>query len=237
MSGLASRVDAVRDRIEAGLEGAARPRGSIQLVAVSKSFPPDVVAAGARAGLTVFGENRVQEAAGKIPLVSGIVGQRALAWHLVGHLQSNKARLAVPLFDLIHSLDDEELARKLAAAAAAAGKRQRVLVQVNVSGESTKSGIDPAALIPLIETIARSPHLELRGLMTIPPHDPDPERSRPHFAALRALGGKVRDRIGPDYPGELSMGMSDDFEVAIAEGATIVRIGRALFGERRGSPA
>jgi len=139
----------------------------------------------------------------------------------------------VGLFELIHAVDDAALAARLESAAAGAGKRQAVLVQVNLAGEATKSGVSPEGLRALVETLGRSAHLEVRGLMTIPPHGPSPEHARPRFAALRELGEKVRSWLGPAlYAGELSMGMTDDFEVAIEEGATIIRVGRALFGER-----
>jgi len=189
------------------------------------------VAAAARAGLALFGENRVQEAAEKIPAVAALEPARALSWHLVGHLQSNKAKAAVPLFDLIHSVDDADLARRLDRAAHAAGKTQAVLLQVNVAGEASKSGVSPEDLDRLVDAVASLAHLALRGLMTIPPHERDPESTRRHFAALRELGEKVRTRKGSG-PWELSMGMTEDFEVALEEGATLVRVGRAIFGER-----
>ena len=199
------------------------------------------VAAATRAGLALFGENRVQEAVEKIPAVASLVSSgpgRAIAWHLVGHLQSNKAKAAVPLFELIHSVDDEELARRLDLAAEGTGKIQGVLLQVNVAGEATKSGVSPHELGALVDAVAALPHLALRGLMTIPPHDPDPQASRRHFAALRKQGEIARARAGAASatlsgdPWELSMGMTEDFEVAIEEGATLVRVGRAIFGER-----
>ena len=205
----------------------------MRLVAVSKTMPAETVAQGARAGLTLFGENRVQEAAQKIPGVAALAPGRALAWHLVGHLQSNKAKAAVALFDVIHSVDDAELARRLDRAAEAAGKRQDVLIQVNVAGEAAKSGVATADLGALVDAVTALPHLVLRGLMTIPPHDPRPETARRHFAALREQSERVHARAGHDaHADELSMGMTEDFEVAIEEGATLVRVGRALFGER-----
>lgn len=237
---LAERIRAVRERIEAALSRSGRTPGSARLVAVSKTMPASAVAAAARAGLALFGENRVQEAAEKIPDVARREPARAIVWHLVGHLQSNKAKAAVPLFDLIHSVDDAELARRLDRAAEGAGKVQSVLLQVNVAGEATKSGVSPEGLGSLVDTVAALPHLELRGLMTIPPHNPDPETSRRHFAALREQGEIARSRAGAGAgegtgaagPWELSMGMTEDFEVAIEEGATLVRVGRAIFGER-----
>lgn len=233
MESIAERVARVKWRVEDAAKRSGREPASVRLVAVSKTFPPAAVAEGARAGLTEFGENRVQEAAAKRPSVARILGARPVAWHLVGHLQSNKAKAAAPLFDLIHSVDDADLAGKLDRAAKALGKRQEILVQVNVSGEDTKSGVAPGGLRALVETVAVLDGLDLRGLMTIPPYEAEPDRARPHFARLRALGAAVRGWIGPRaYGDELSMGMTDDFEAAIEEGATIVRIGRAIFGER-----
>jgi hypothetical protein len=253
---LVERIRAVQGRIEAATARSGRTPGSARLVAVSKTMPAAVVAAAVRAGLSLFGENRVQEAAGKIPAVASIEPGRTIAWHLVGHLQSNKAKAAVPLFELIHSVDDAELARRLDRAAAEMDRTPGVLLQVNVAGEATKSGVSPAQLGALVDTVAALPHLVLRGLMTIPPHEADPEASRRHFAALREQGEIARVRAGaapaigiaagaapgsglaagaalaPPNTWELSMGMTEDFEVAIEEGATLVRVGRALFGER-----
>lgn len=253
VSDFGARLARVRERIATALARSSRPARSVTLIAVAKTFPATTVAEAAAAGLTHFGENRVQEAAAKIPAVSTILGgdrsphvpaagrgtgsiwtgERSLRWHLVGHLQSNKARGAVALFDLIHSVDDRDVALKLDAAAAAAGKKQAVLVQVNAAGEASKSGAASAELRALVETIRACSSLDLRGLMTIPPYDPDPERSRTYFAALREMGESATEWLSPDpYPGELSMGMSEDLEVAIEEGATLVRVGRALFGDR-----
>jgi hypothetical protein len=226
---LRQRIDAVQERIAKAAARAGRRVDEVQLVAVSKSHPAGQIAAAYDAGLRVFGENRVQEAQEKIPLVG-----RPAVWHLVGHLQSNKAAAAARLFHLIHSVDDAPLARRLDRAAAGLGRPLEILVQVNVAGEDVKSGIEPDRLRPLLEEIARDcGTLRVRGLMTIPPLHPDPEKSRPHFARLRELAAFARSW---GLPGagldELSMGMTDDFPVAIEEGATLVRIGRALFGER-----
>ena len=223
----------MRERIEGAITRAGRKPGEVVLVAVSKTVPAETVAEAAHAGLSTFGENRIQEGLGKIDSVRRILGRDQVSWHLVGHLQSNKAKAAAGRFDLIHSVDDAELAHKLDRAAAALGLRQSVLIQVNVGGETTKSGIDPGGLLVLVDIVAQSSALDLRGLMTVPPYDPDPERSRRYFAALRELGAKVRVRFGAGgYRGELSMGMTEDFETAIEEGATIVRVGRAIFGQR-----
>ena len=231
---IAGRIAAVKDRIEGALQRARRPAGSVTLVAVSKTCPAAAVVEAIRAGQSVFGENRVQEAAAKRPAVAALPGGEAAEWHLVGHLQSNKAKAAAALFDLVHSVDDAELAAMLDRACATIGKRLPVLIQVNVASEAAKSGVAPAGLLPLVEKTAGLANLSLQGLMTIPPWDPDPEKSRPHFVALRELGERVRTWLGAGahYAGELSMGMSEDFEVAIEEGATIVRVGRAIFGER-----
>ena len=255
---IAARVREVRDRVDAAVGRSGRKAGSARLVAVSKTMPAAAVAAAARSGLALFGENRVQEAAEKIPAVAALEPGRTVEWHLVGHLQSNKAKAAVPLFELIHSVDDVELARRLDRAALAAEKVQSVLLQVNVAGEATKSGVSPGELGALVDAVMSLPHLALHGLMTIPPHDTDPEASRRHFAALREQGERARERAGiaahvasdatanaragsrtsaGSLSGgtmfwELSMGMTEDFEVAIEEGATLVRVGRAIFGER-----
>ena len=220
---LVDRIADVRGRLDHAIERSGRPRGSVLLVAVTKTLAAEIVADAATAGLTVFGENRVQEAVAKIPEVARLVQRKVSPrWHLVGHLQSNKAKIATGIFELIHSVDDTDLAKRLDRALAAAGNRQAVLVQVNVAREESKSGVEVEGLRELVETVARFEHLQLRGLMTIPPYDPDPEKSRPHFAALRGLGEKVRSWLAPGaYPGDLSMGMSEDFEVAIEEGATI----------------
>lgn len=178
-----------------------------------------------RAGVMNFGENKVQEARGKIEELGRGV------WHLIGHLQTNKAKEAVRLFDSIDSLDRLELAEELARRAEVLGKIQNVLLQVNVAGESSKSGCTPEAARALAEQINGMARLSLRGLMTIPPFSPDPEKSRPYFAELRELRDKIQKETGLHLP-ILSMGMSGDFVVAIEEGSTCVRIGTALFGER-----
>jgi pyridoxal phosphate enzyme (YggS family) len=223
----AAALREVRDRIAKAARRAGRDPSQVRLVAVSKLVPAARVAAFLRAGHTLFGENRVQEAQAKIPQV----GPTAV-WHLVGHLQRNKARAAVGLFELIHGVDDLPLARELDRRAQAAGLVQRILVQLNLAGEKSKAGIArDADLWPLLDAVARLEHLELRGLMTIPPPVARAEDSRPWFARLREQAAEAARRLGRPLP-ELSMGMTDDFEVAVEEGATLVRIGRALFGER-----
>lgn len=236
---IALRLAAVQERIERAADRSGRASREVTLVAVTKTHPPEVVAKALAAGATDVGENRVQEAAEKIPALAA-AGHRP-RWHLIGHLQRNKARPAAELFDLMHSIDSARLAEALARHVAP-GHRLPILLQVNVSGEATKEGFalpggvtnQPGfdALLPEIEAILSLPALEVRGLMTIAPIVTSSEAARPTFAALRQL----RDELARRYPAtnwhELSMGMTDDFETAIAEGATIVRVGRAIFGER-----
>lgn len=219
-------AESVRGRIRAACAAAGRREGEVTLVAVSKTYGAEDVRAAAAAGLRVFGENRVQEAAGKIPLCPG-----GLRWDLIGHLQSNKAAAAVRWFDWIHSVDSADLLRRVDRLAGEAGKRMNVLLEVNVSGEISKSGMTPAALRETAKIVGDLRNVEVRGLMTVPPICGDPEEARPHFRALRELRDEVAEREGLDWP-ELSMGMSHDFEVAIAEGATMVRVGTAIFGAR-----
>lgn len=226
MTGVAVRLQLVRDRIAAACARAGRDPGSVRLVAVSKTVPVAGVAEALAAGQTLFGENRVQEALAKM----SEAGPEA-TWHLVGHLQKNKARHAAGAFELIHGLDDSELALELDRRAAIRSMTQPVLVQANLSGETTKHGSDEDELIPLLTAVAGLPHLELRGLMIIPPPVDDPELSRPWFRRLKDLRDRAASILAQPLP-ELSMGMTDDFEVAIEEGATLVRIGRAIFGER-----
>lgn len=217
---------AVRERIEQACLRADRDSESVQLVAVSKTFPAERVRELLRYEQRLFGENRVQEALAKIPEVgSGAV------WHLIGPLQRNKARHAVGAFELIHGVDSLKLAAELDRRAAAAGVRQQILIQLNLADEGTKSGVGEAELWPLLDGVAEMRHLDLRGLMTIPPPVKREEESRPWFVRLRELRDRAAQRLGRALP-ELSMGMTDDFEVAVEEGATLVRVGRAIFGER-----
>jgi pyridoxal phosphate enzyme (YggS family) len=236
VSTLAQNVAEVQDRIAAAARQAGRDPGAITLVAVSKTHPPEVVAAAAEVGLRLFGENRLEEA---LPKMQALAGRPGLAWHMVGHIQSRKARdVAHAGFALVHSVDSRKLAQRLARAASEAGQRLEVLLECNVSGEPTKAGFsaaDPArwpALLPELEQIAGLAGLRVRGLMTMAPIVDQPQAARPYFARLRGL----RDFAAQHVPGAewatLSMGMTDDFEAAIAEGATLVRIGRAIFGER-----
>lgn len=208
---------------------AGRDPGGITLVAVSKTVEPARVREAVEAGVTILGENYIQEARGKIEEVG-----RGVQWHMVGHLQSNKAKYAVTLFDCIHSLDSISLAREIDRRAAQKGRSMRTLVEVNLSGEAAKFGIGPDEALELIRQTASLKNISIEGLMTMPPYFDDPERARPYFIRLREL----RDRIlGEGVEGvrmdELSMGMSGDFEAAIEEGATMIRVGTAIFGERR----
>jgi len=227
---IADRVAAVRERIARAAERAARPTGEITLVAVSKTHPSSAVREAYAAGVRDFGENRVQEAEVKIADTADLAA--GLRWHLVGHRLSNKARRAAALFDVVQSVDSAELGRRLAREAAAAGRTLRVLVQVDLAGEATKFGVEEARLFPALEALRDVPGIRLEGLMVLPPYLDDPEDVRPFFRRLRALAEKARAEGFLAGPGALSMGMSHDFEAAVEEGATIVRLGTAIFGER-----
>lgn len=226
MTSAATRLARVQARIAAACRRAGRAPDTVTLIAVSKTFPADTVQAMIDAGHNRFGENRVQEALDKIDAI----GPPA-RWELVGSLQRNKARHAVGRFDLIHSVDGTKLAREIDRRAAAAGVVQGVLVQVNQAGEDTKAGVAPGAVDALLDDILPLAHVDVRGFMTIPPPEPHPEGARRWFAELRDLRDRVENRTGRRFS-ELSMGMTGDFEVAIEEGATRIRVGRALFGER-----
>lgn len=227
---ISGRVAAVRERIARAVARAGRRPEDVTLVAVSKTFPPPAVREVFFAGITDFGENKVQEAEGKMEALADLAA-RGLRWHLVGHLQSNKARKAGAFFDLIHTLDGADLARRLDSIGAGEGKSIRVLVQVDLAGEETKFGVPESHLFPLLESLQSLSSLRLEGLMILPPYNEDPEKSRPYFRWLRELrdkgtaAGLLRGR-------ELSMGMSHDFEAAVEEGATLVRVGTAIFGSR-----
>ena len=223
---LADNLEIVQQRIKAACERAGRKRDSDLLLAVSKTHPPETIRAAADCGQVFFGENKVQEARAKIPLCPG-----KLRWHFIGHLQSNKCRDAVELFELIQSVDSLPLAREINKRAEQAAKRMPVLLEVNVAGEASKFGYAPEKLLAELKELNALPRLELHGLMTVPPWMSEPERGRPHFRRLRELKAEGEQILGAPLP-HLSMGMSDDFEIAIEEGATIVRIGTALFGPR-----
>jgi pyridoxal phosphate enzyme (YggS family) len=227
---LNERLDEVRGRIEARALRCNRAPGEITLVAVSKTHPAEIIREAIAAGATDLGENRVQEADSKIPEV----GRDAARWHLIGHLQSNKARRAVELFDVIHSLDSVALAQRLDRMCAELGRPDLpVMIQVDLGREATKSGVDEAEVAPMVEALKQCEHLRLTGLMTLPPYFDDAEQVRPFFRKLRELRDELSSRGAfGDGRGELSMGMTHDYEVAIEEGATIVRVGTAIFGER-----
>lgn len=220
----------VAGRIAASAESCGRDPGEVQMIAVTKTFPAQSILAAAAAGQLRFGENRIQEAEPKILALRGIFG---IEWHLVGHLQSNKAKRAAELFDVVHSLDSVRLAVRLSEASFAAGKTLRVLLQVDLGDEETKYGAEPGEVRNIIAASSGLEGIRLDGLMTLPPFFDDPEKTRPYFSALRQL----RDALESEHEGclgrgHLSMGMSHDFEVAIQEGATMVRVGTAIFGER-----
>jgi pyridoxal phosphate enzyme (YggS family) len=225
----ADRLTGVRARIAAAARSAGRDPSSVRLVAVSKTFPPQAVRDAYAAGQRLFGENRVQEALQKIEQTRDL----DLQWHLLGHLQSNKARKAAPAFAMIQSVDSVELLRKIDESASETGTRPELLVQVDLAGEVTKFGTPPAEVPRLFEAAAACKAARIAGLMTIPPVPESPEDARPWFRKLRELRDKwLAARVPPDMLRELSMGMSADFEVAIQEGATIVRVGTAIFGDR-----
>ncbi|MCC6859166.1 MAG: YggS family pyridoxal phosphate-dependent enzyme [Bryobacterales bacterium] len=219
VSDLERNLEQVRERIRSAAARAGRDPGEITLIAVSKVFPAGAIREAYALGLRDFGENYVQEFEGKAPLLRDLEGAR---FHLIGHLQSNKARRAAELFDSIQSVDTEKLARRLNDA----GKPLEVMIEVKLSPEESKSGLDPQAAAPLIAAVRALPNLRLRGLMTMPPWFDDPEDARPYFRRLRELAAH-HGVTG------LSMGMSGDLEVAIEEGATHVRVGTALFGPRK----
>lgn len=224
---LEERYDMIRRRIVSACERSGRDPRNVTLVAVSKTHPPESVDGLARLGARDFGENKVQEARAKIPLCNG-----SLRWHGIGHLQTNKVRDAVRLFAMIHAVDSLRLAEEIGKQAVLQSRRMPVLLEVNVAGEGTKFGLKPAEVAEAAVAVNQLSHLELRGLMTMPPYAEDPEASRPFFRRLAELKRDVEQKLGGPLP-DLSMGMSGDFAVAIEEGATLVRIGTALFGERK----
>jgi pyridoxal phosphate enzyme (YggS family) len=224
---IAQNLEEVRRTIVAACNKVGRDPAEVRLVAVSKTVPPERVREAIAAGQNLFGENYLQEARDKIVILG-----RQVHWHLVGHLQTKKAKAAVELFELIHAVDRLKLARALDAAAAALNQVQDILIQVNQAGEATKSGVAPEATAALLKEVSQLPHLRVMGLMTMPPWFADPETVRPYFKALRELRDRLQDDSGLPLP-ELSMGMSGDFAVAAEEGATLVRVGTAIFGHRR----
>jgi pyridoxal phosphate enzyme (YggS family) len=226
---LAANLEAVRKRIKTACDRADREPNSVTLLAVTKSHPPETVRAAAELGLTVFGENKVQEAKAKIPLCPG-----KLRWQMIGHLQSNKCRDAVELFEMIQSVDSLPLAEEINKRAGQASKTMPILLEINLAGEASKFGYAPEQLLADLKKLNALPRIEIHGLMTVPPWTDDPETVRPVFRELRELKLRAEAVLGAPLP-HLSMGMSGDYEVAIEEGATLVRIGTALFGPRRKS--
>ena len=227
---IADRVAAVRERLSRAAERASREPSSVTLVAVSKTFPAQDVRTAFRAGLRDFGENRVQEAEPKIEALADLAAA-GLRWHLIGHLQSNKARRAAALFDAVQSVDSLDLGRRLARAAQEAGRELRALVQVDLAGEQTKFGLPEEQLMPALEGLRGSAGIRIEGLMVLPPFFDEPEQARPFFRRLRGLAEQAA-AAGLLAGRELSMGMSHDFEIAVEEGATMVRVGTAIFGGR-----
>lgn len=223
---VAQAYAAVRERIASACGRAGRELDSVRLVAISKAFGTDRIRELLACGHSLLGENRIQEVLPKMDELGP-----AVTWHFVGHLQTNKVRQVVGRFELIHSLDSERLAHEIERRCAARDARQPVLIQVHLGGETTKFGVAEDELDAMIDAVAALPHLEVRGLMSVPPPVTDPEDNRRWFVRLRELRDRCRTRSGLDLP-DLSMGMTDDFEVAIEEGATLIRIGRAIFGER-----
>lgn len=220
-------------RISHAAMRAGRSPDEVKLIAVTKTVGIETIKDAIDAGLRIFGENRVQEARDKISDLKSQISNSRIEWHLIGHLQKNKAKYAVQLFDLIHTVDSVELAEELNKQAEKIGKIQRVLVQVKLSEEETKHGVSEDELILLLEKIKKLKNLKLEGLMTMPPFFEDHEKVRPYFKKLREIRDNINSLCITHYAlRELSMGMSNDFEVAIEEGATMVRIGTAIFGER-----
>ena len=226
---LGRRREEVLSRISAAAKRAGRDAADVSLLAVTKGHGADLVRRAARAGFRLFGENRVAEGAGKIEAVRAEFP--GLVWRLIGPLQTNKAKAALQWFSAIETLDRERLAARIEGLLAAEGRRMPMLLEVNVGEEPTKSGVPPGEAEGLARVAIACGHLDVRGLMTVPPFDSDPERARPFFRQLRETRDRLEKALGHPLP-ELSMGMSHDFEVAVEEGSTEVRVGTALFGER-----
>ena len=228
MSDLIDQYTDIKRAITEAAEKAGRNPAKIKLVAVSKGQPASALQALAGAGQAIFGESYLQEAANKIKEV----GVPNLAWHFIGHVQTNKAKQVVNLFSCVESVDSLKLAQSLNNAALEINKNLKILVQVNLAGETSKSGCNTQELPALCQGIGQFPNLQLKGLMTLPPFFDDPDKSRPYFAKLNNLAKELSSHLPPGSMDELSMGMSGDFQVAIEEGATLVRIGTLLFGLR-----
>lgn len=224
-----AQIESINDRIHNAAVAAGRQPDTIRLVAVSKTVPAERVCAAIQSGITLLGENYIQEAREKIEALQ----EFPVAWHFIGHLQSNKAKYAVRLFDLIHSVDTIKLARELDRQAGKIDKVQDILIQVNTGKEASKSGVYVDDALTLVRAASQMNHIAVKGLMTLPPYFNAPDKVRPYFQALRELRDRIRSESLPGIAmDELSMGMTGDFEAAIQEGATLVRIGTALFGER-----
>jgi hypothetical protein len=223
----AENLSVIQERIAAVCMRAGRDISSVTLLAVSKTHPPETIRAAVDAGQIYFGENKIQEAKAKIPMSPG-----KARWQFIGHLQSNKVRDAVELFEMIQGVDSLAIAKEISKRAEQASKTMPILLEVNVAGESSKFGYAPERLLAELNEINSLPRIEIHGLMAIPPYAPVPEKARPYFQKLAALKVECEKILGAPLP-HLSMGMSGDFEVAIEEGATIVRVGTALFGERQ----
>jgi len=228
MTNIRDNLTQVQRRIEEAARRAGRNPQEIKLVAVSKTIPVSLIREGIAAGIKILGENRVQEAREKIKDLG-----KPVQWHLVGHLQRNKVKYIFELFDMVHSVDSLALAQEIDKEGAKRNKIMPILVQVNIAGEKTKSGLSPKELIPTLKAMSPLHHVSIKGLMTLPPYFPDPEQVRPFFKELRELAHQVKQEgIEGIEMEELSMGMSHDFSIAIEEGATMVRIGTAIFGPR-----
>jgi PLP dependent protein len=229
MTSVAENLSKINRQIRAACSRSGRDAADVSLIGVTKTVPVNRIREGIAAGIKILGENYVQEAVPKIQALS----DSAVSWHFIGHLQSNKAKVALEVFTWIQTLDRDSLARELNRAAHKAGKRIPVLIQVNTGDEESKSGLPPEALFPFFDLVSSLDGIEVRGLMALPPYCDDPEEVRPHFRHLRELLERLRGRsTAPERLSELSMGMSHDFETAIEEGATMVRVGTALFGTR-----
>ena len=227
MSFFADNLNHIQQRIRAACDRAGRAPESVTLLAVSKTHPPETIREAVDCGQLLFGENKIQEARAKIPLCPG-----KCRWHFIGHLQSNKVRDAVGLFAMIQGVDSLALAHEISKRCEQAARTMPVLLEVNVAGEASKFGYQPEMLLTEFNELNALPKIEIHGLMAIPPYTTDPERARPYFRRLRELKCACEKILGAPLP-HLSMGMSGDFEAAIEEGATLVRVGTALFGERR----
>lgn len=224
---IAENLNSIQQRIAAACARAGRDAASVKLLAVSKTHPPETIQTAVNCGQIFFGENKIQEAKAKIPL-----SPSKARWQFIGHLQSNKVRDAVELFEMIQGVDSLSIAREISKRAEQAAKTMPILLEVNVAGEASKFGYQPERLLAELNELSALPKIEVHGLMAIPPFTPVAEKSRPYFQRLRELKAECEKVLGYPLP-HLSMGMSGDFEVAIEEGATIVRVGTALFGERQ----